>query len=583
MQKRTNQTGKIGNLFATDLFGIRSPKQPTGNGSPTAQIRKLNGQNKRQQRTILTDATDLTAVQAVYPYITTEAFGMTMNSYRQYISRYNAKVREANLEIDRYNAKVRASKLETPPNEMQIAFSSLFLKKNYGKKPKFYNELAEEFNVDRGLMIEKKRIITVKYATQCVFQQMLYLYSVQLAKQTQEYFKLGASDLRPIKKFEVNSHHITNLKHNEVFSIDVCNATIRNHRERLEECGALIDYTFRGHTKGVKMHINSEILTVYDAKSRLYVGAENQDVTSETCKDLIDNNEVTRPFKKNIKNRENAQGDFLDKGTPAAGLLSSFYKSIPPQERNSQTPAAAETVKVPQTLSEKFSAQLEHPQELAEKLAGGFFNNYTPIPIKYFEREAYSGTLTRDEFNEVVIQEFFKSAARLYRAATPFPGSWKIAINAWLEKRFKFNNGNGSHTCSKDHMVDLLKEYRWRLSNAEKWFRKTGIKTLYPSQYFDFTRLDKKEIGFEYTRRSWLAHQEYLKKKPAKEKTVKRKAAARKTAINYSKKYDFQLNRFFKNRISYDELHDYVNANLPKEYQEKLTETILKLSTKYTC
>jgi hypothetical protein len=579
MQKRTNQSLAVGSLLVTDLFGNRYGDQRTGDRSITNLQRTVKAVRERKQRTIFTDIDGPNgATQAILPYIDTKAFATTMDNYRLYIAAYNEKVRDQNQVIEKHNAAVGKYRSDNELTEVQKEYSRIFCQKHFHNRTAVYNSLADGFNAEYGLLVEKRRIQTVKYGTEQVFHQMLHLYSVQLAKQTTEYLKLGISEARPVKQFEINSHHVSNLKRNGVCSIDVCNATIRNHRERLEECGVLTQYYFRGHKKGVKMHINSQILAVYDAKSGLYVVAENQCFIPESLKDLKDNNEVTGTFKNNIKKKENAGGDFQGKGTPAAGLSIVFYRNIPRQEAKSADTPAAENVKVSATPSEKLHDFIQHPHQLAEQLTAGHFYNYTPIPIRYLYDESKNGTLTRDELKEVIIQDFFKTASRMWRGSSPFTGSWKNALNGWMEKRFTAGNGNGTWTLGKEHMVELLQEYRWRLTNAEKWFRKTGIKPLYPGAYFDFTRQDKKEIGFEYTRKSWLTHMKYDETKPLKLKKQKKAAEARSVQINHSKKYETQIGRFFKGRIDLEQLYDYVGQNLPVHYYEKLTQTILTMS-----
>lgn len=579
MQDRIKKTVTPGSFTVTDLFGIRNAQPPTENRPTTDRRRTLKRVRDREQRTVFTDFTACDGpTMAFLPYIDLKAFNITMDNYRLYIAAYNEKVKQQNIEIGKHNAGVRKYRAANPLTQVQAGFSATFMSK-YGKlRPAHFNRMADDFNTQYGPLIEKRCILTVKYATEIIFQQMLHLYSVQMGRQTSEWLRLGIPEPRPVRKFDVNAHHVSTLKRNGARSVAVCNATIRNHRERLEECGVLTHYAFRGHKIGVKMHINSEILAVFDAKTGQYVTPENQRFTPESLKVLADNNEATGTFKRSIKKRENAGGDFPVNGTPAAGQLIVFYGNIPQQGADSEDTPGAENVKISQTLSEKLHDTLTHPHGLAEELAGGLHFAYNPIPIRYLYQEAKSGTLTRDEFKEVIIQDFFKTASRLWRGKPVFVGAWKNAINSWMEKRFTARNGGGEFTLRKDHMVELLQEYRWRIANAEKWFRKTGINPLYPSAYFDFTRQDKKEIGFEYTRRAWQRHLDYEKSKPQKTKKLRRKADVRAAGINHSRKYDTQLSRFFKGRIDLEQLYDYVQRNLPATYYEKLTHTILTMS-----
>jgi len=561
-------------MFVSEIFGggQNSRENPAAGNKA-----KPRGNSARISRETFPESRENEAqILAVWPYITNEALASTMDNYRIYISQYNEKIRIANGEISKHNAEVDRYRQENDLTEVQKQYSNIFCLKNWGKRPAEYNQLADQFNQEYGLLVRKRKLATVKYATELVFKQIMHIYSTQLAKQTAAYMQLGTSEAKPVKKLEINAWHITELKRNEVASIDICIQTVRNHRERLEEAGVLIDYSFRGHEKGVRMAINPQILSIFDAKTQKLARAGNQQLNPETLKDFVDKQIVYKTNKRNIKKKENGGAASPDKGTPSAALSFVFYKNIPRQGAKKDAPAAAENVKV-LTLSERFSANLIPDQELALRLSSGYYNSYTPIDIRHFHTEAYNGTLTRDEFKEVVVQEFFKNAAKLYRNTTPYPGSWKKAINSWMEKQFTFKNGNETGTYNKSLIADKLSEFRWRIQHAHKWFMKSGVKTLYPSDYFDFSRQDPKEIGFEYTKKAWQNHLKYIKSNPEKKRKDAKKAEQRLTQINHSKKFEAQLNRFLKNKISVEDLFDNV-AKMPPQYSAKLSETLLKLS-----
>lgn len=579
MQSRTNQPLSFGSLYQANIFG-NTANVPV-NVKPTAKPKNVPA--TRQEIVTFTELTEnVKPVIAVYPYINSSAFALTMDNYRIYIANYNEMVTEINLEIEKYNAAVTTFKSKNVLNDVQREFSRIFIQRHRNKKTKEYNELVSEFNTDRGMVIEKRKHLTVKYASEIVFQQMVHLYSMQLQKTSGEYLKLGVIDATPVRQIEINSHHITNLKRNGEYSINVCNATIRNHRQRLEEAGVFVDYLFRGHKTGLKMHISSHILVVFDAKTQILTETENQHVTSQRRKEFKDNNEDTRTIKTNINKIENGKSDFPVLGTPTAALPFIFYKNIQAQDEKSKLGGGGANVKVSNTLSDKLENTIMHNQDFAQRLASGEFNNHNRLDKRILYKEASYGTMNREDFKTLIVQEFFKNTAKLYRGKTPFVGSWKKAINAYMEKLFVVNNGNIS-LYNKELMVDKLDEMLWRVNNAQKWFLKTGITPLYPSDYFDFTRTDKKEIGFEYTKLAWKNHLKYLETKPKLEKSVKKKAEIRTKNINHAKKFDIKLNAFFKNRIELPELIEYVDKNLPENYLQKLSDSLLKIQTKYTC
>ncbi|WNM19256.1 hypothetical protein [Flavobacterium capsici] len=580
-QKRTNQSNSIGNLFASNIFPLNV--NATSNQRNVAQRssqRKTNVKVTRLERLTFTqNVENHTSINAVYPYINKEAMAMTMDNYRSYVANYNENVYNENENIRIHNAKVVKYIDNTELTEVQKTFTQMFYLKNNKLDPKKFNDLADEFNQEYGLLIEKKRFATIKYATELVFQQLVYIYSMQLAKSSNEYMKLGVKEATPLKQLAINSWQVATMKRNEIQAIDVCKATIRNHRSRLEEAGILVEYTFRGNKSAVKMTVNSQILVVFDASTGKFSNAENQSLTSGTHKDLTNKDEATRPLQSNIKKIENGIAAFLEKGTPSAATSSVFLLEHPKQKPNLNNAAAEKSVKI----SEKLENSILDQQEFAVKLSSGEFNNYQRIDKRILYHEAAYGTMNRHDFKELIIQEFFKNAAKLYRGKTVFVGSWKKAINSYLEKLFTVNNGNSISLYNKELMVDKLDQMIWRINNAQRWFTKTKINPLFPSDYFDFTRKTKSEIGFEYTQKAYENHIKYLENKPRLEKSIKKKAAIRENSINNDKKFQNKLNQFFRNRLTLEEFIDYVSNNLPSNYMQKLTENLISISTKYTC
>lgn len=599
MNRKPTDPTKIGDLFAGNLFGIsravpeQFPDSSQNNPELFPSVSRVitrafpgnfpsfprKNTNFRTETTVFGTPINTNPVKAILPYITSECFAGTMNRYRIYIANYNENIKALNEQIVQSNKEVK-KRVAAGLNQVESTFRNLFIKKHEQLPAKEYNELANEFNKERGELIELKRHRTVKYATELVFQQILHIYSVQLARYTNEFMKFQIFEPSILRKVELNAHTITELERNGVKSISICKQTFRNHRAILEEAGVLVSYEFRGHKKAVKMHINSEILEVFDAKTKQNITFENQSLTPETSKEFKDNKEVTRSIKRNINKRANGKADLTELGTPSAEFSICFLQEHPIANKKDYQTEAAENVKISTNNLEK---TILHPGELARKLSNGDFNNYSPIDIRFLHREAMYGTLTREEFNEVIIQDFFKTAAKYYRNHSVYIGSWKKAITEWTENRFKFSNGTGKHLCNKQLMVDKLEEYRWRLKNSQNFYRKSGVKRLFPSDYFDFSRKTKQEIGFEYTEIAWKRHLEYLQREPELKKRTKRKQEARLVRLSDTKKYDYQLKRFFNNRISYSQLYDYVKDNLPKQFLQKLSEVVLKTAEKYQC
>lgn len=590
MQPHNQQPQSIGSLFSANIF--RNPANVPASVKPIPETKKAPV--TRLEKVIFEeDVKDLPPVVACWPFLNKQARAMTMDNFRLEKAIHNNKVEALNLEIDKYNAQVEifcSGKL----NEVQKQFPALFLKhiKTAEKKAKYdakaYNILVEQFNSERGMLIKKRKEETLKYPSEQHFENMLHLYAKQLAQFTNEYMKLGVSEPSTVRPFDANSYHITALERTNdsetfVYSLPVCNATVRNHRRKLERAGFFTHYCFAGHKKGVKMHFSSKILVLFDAKTGNITNTDNQIVIPRTSKEFTDKNKAITRTLITVNKTENGQADFLDLGTPPADLLSVFYGNIPKQDEKSKIGGAPPNVKVSQKRSEFLREYTLTDKNFAVRLAAGEFHNYKRIDFEVLEKEAYNGTLTRPEKMELVKNEFFKYLSRIYRGSTPYPGTYQKALYEF-EDQFYVSNGNGKFLISKDMMVDKLKEWVWRINSAQRWFLKTSIRPLNPHDYLDKTRTDKKEIGFYYTKKAYLKHLKDKEKEPLKVAIIKKNAAIRKAKINYSNKYHAFESKFFKDKITLEQFITYVKDNLPANYMQEITNSIQKRAASlYTC
>jgi hypothetical protein len=397
-------------------------------------------------------------------------------------------------------------------------------------------------------------------------------------KRNEKFIKSGITVKRPIPEFKINSFLVTQLKRKEINSIDICSKTVRNHRQRLEEAGVFTEYHFAGQNKPVEVHINPEILVVLDIKTCKMKSAENKQLKCVYWNLLPDNNEITGTILNEYQKNENVEN--ISQGIRSSGeaLTPShlFFTGTPNSKEDiSNQGERPQNVKVQNTLSEKLQNLIVHPQELAVNLASGEYLNYKPIDIRYLFKEAFSGTLTNDEFRELAIQDFFKTISKIYRFSTPFAGSWKKAITLYYQNKWIAFTGN---SFNKSVLVDEIQQMRWRIEWSRKWFLKNQFPPLFPYEYFDMTRKTSKEVGFEYTKAKWNEHLLSIAKYDALKKKQECNALRRKETINHAKKCETAINRFFKNKVTYTQLFDYVEKNLPKEYTEKLPDLILKKS-----
>lgn len=523
-----------------------------------------------------------THLKAIYPTITENAFALTMDAYRLFVDEYNLKVFQENIEIDRHNVAVGKNIKENGMNEVQSTYSKIWHKKNKGVKarPRNYNALVDEFCKDYGLCLEKVKIQTIKYASEIIFRQILHSYQVQLSKKAAVHIKFSVAYNSEVPMIDVNAWEISKFQRNGVGAVAVCPKTIRNHRQRLEEAGVLVETTFSGHKHGVKCRINPDILTVFDLKTENLMLPENQRLIRGTRKEFPDNEDNTRTIKNSIKIKENVEINSLDKGVrPEASRAKRFVlQEQPKQETNSTGGGTAESVKVlpeNQTLSEKLTAFILHHQELAENLSLGIYNTYTPIDLRILSKEAYDGTMTREEFKNLIIQDFICQAAKIWKDKRVYPGCWKNTINYFVENRFKAFTGTAFN---KHILVEMLQEYRWRIDHARKWFISKQFSPLFPIDYFDLKRIEAKEVGFEYTKKAYQKHLKYQEKKELKKRKLEQKTIARKAKIAGAKAVETKIRLYLKGKIELETLFNFVAVNHP-DFIANLSQMTYKIQS----
>lgn len=534
--------------MASNLFGIGSPSE-----SQTSEAKEPS-QEKR--------------IFAIYPAIIEDAFARTMDNYRKYIATYNFQTEAENDLIRKHNLAIDRMLKEKPLTTEQRDHIVSFRMKFGNLNPRDFNNEVDQYVY--GKVTKKKTIQTVKYQTELIFQNFLHLYNSQLMKQNERYMKGGIITKRPIQEFKVNSYLVTSLKRNEVNSIDVCRKTVRNHRQRLEEAGVFIEYHFAGRNRAVELHINPEILVVLDIHTMKIKNAEKQRLTLTSGKLLLDNNESTGTLINKIQKKENVCNNSQDIRSSSEALTPSylfFTGTHASKQQKNTAPPAEKSVKI-FTFSDKLREQILHPQDLAQRLTNNEFVNYKPIDIRDLHTEAHSGTLTREEFRELCIQDFFKSVSKIWKESTPFIGSWKIAINQYYHSKWMAFNG---FAFNKVNLVDDISQMRWRIEWSRKWFTKhPAFKPLFPSDYFDFTRKTNREVGFEYTKKKWQEHLTATTNYDNLRKKQEKNSKLRKETINHAKKCEMIVNRFLKNKITYSQLYDYVEKNLPSQFHDKI-------------
>lgn len=555
-----------------------------------------------------------TQVASAYrPVLNSWAMALTMDNYRIFVALYNEKIKNENIIIENENAQVISTEnLSLIQSEIKKTFlkrygfyEPYFCMKTGLQKRKFvfftgvsfrdFNQEAQKINDTYGRIIKKQKIQPIKSNTEQIFQQILYVYSLQLEKENTIYKTIGSLWKRPVPRVRICSSEITYLKRNGHKVLNLCNKTIQNHRKRLEEAGVLVDYALSGSHKmgGVKHHINPQILVVFCEKDQKICMAENQLVTLPSGKKVTD---ITMNKQETFKNKEKIRANNTDLPQKKCQLVLTkvsiqepLYKNTTSKEKNFGAAAAAAPQKLStnfqknvntttEHISEYFSKSVLPPFELCQRLANGEYEFYKPLDIRYFYHEMEKGTLLRDEFQEIVAQEFLKHAARLWKGKNVYAGSWFKAyenIKQGLYSQFLKN------VFPKSQQVDTLSQWRWRLAYAGRYCAKnTGFQLLFPSEYFNPSRNSKKEGGFAYTKKAWENHLKSAENTQKRQYEREKNAKKRKIYLSEIEKVEKECKKFLKGSISLAQLYDFIQKKHPN-FIQKLGSIIQKLSNKH--
>lgn len=525
----------------------------------------------------------------VHPIIINSDVSKTRENYLKAKEAYNKKVKLENLEIKKYNNEVEKSRCKKPlqPKEMK-ALSSLY-KMISPLNTWERNERIEEYNRCNGSLVAKKdKIQSLKYQTQLVFEAIVWHYSQQLYKRKDMREKLEIYIAAPLPAVEMHSGWMTSENVKKERRLDICKRTLRRQRNRLEEAGFLQDYEFFGSSRPVKIKINPEILVVTDNHNSKKSVIENQLLTSGGRTKCPDNNVSIRTSLNNIEIKANVS-KHSEIRSSAQGLTSIDFSSIGNTrkqvvEKNDATPeknTVAQKNITPgaekNTLSGFLRLKLEEKSDFAAKLAAHEYDSYQPLRKEVLEKEAHSGSMDREEFKELILQDFFKQAAKLYKNKTPFLASWLKAYNEWIQK--KFINPSG-YALKKIHLIEKIDELRYGLAAVGRFLKKhPDYNLLFPGEYFDLTRTTAKEGGFKYyAGEAWRKHQAYLKTKTDDSKV---NAVKRKRKITDLQKAQRHVKSYLNDKINFDELCAKVQQIGNKDVYQALPEIIRKANVKH--
>lgn len=512
----------------------------------------------------------------VDPILTTEDFKTSMENYRKAVDAYNTKAKEENILITSYNKRIKQAINKHPLTRQEqlilIEFNNMIAPLNTWER----NERVESFNGCNRWMAQKDKIHTIKYHTEQIFSAILWHYNKQLYKRKVIRHELEVFIPGKLPYIELHTGWITTAKVNDVVRLNVCQKTFRRQRKRLEEAGILQDYVFEGSSRPVKMRINPEILSITDNFKGENSIAENQQ-TKPSGRTVLPHNKVSnRTILNNFKIKANVEKHSQIRSS-ASGLTSpkiSFYKTTRKQDEE-KIDAAPRNL----TLSDFLREKIEDPADFAENLAAHRYDNYNPLRTEILQKEAYAGALDRDEYKELILQDFFKTTAKLWKGKCPYPGSWGKAYNTWKREKFITHNGDSSN---KHVVLKRIPELRYRITGVSRYLKNhQDYNLLYPGDYFDITRTTAKEGGFEYTGKMWKKHLAYLETKKAEKQKTVATASKRKKRVTDRQKVDNHVKGYLKGKFNLEELLTKVEQLGNKELYRNLPEIIKKANLNF--
>lgn len=534
-----------------------------------------------------------------YPFIDTECFKGTMDNYRLYVYNYNNQVAQENEEIRKYNnLKIE---LHHSLSEAQKKRKKEFEDLNKHLFTREYNMIVEKEN-KKDPIIPKKRIQEILPQHEITFQIILGFYCSQLRDRNANLMNLNKSTSVPknnLPKLNLDQKKLADHKVKDIRRVKMSKRTAQNHIKTFREAKILVNYRRINQKKPIQLNFSSQILVLKDGKPPKPQTPNNQHFNPSFKKALPDNRGINIPLYKEKEIKDSAKQNLEKCGSITANnsesnnvpLAGSYKNTIRIVDSNKKTAeknslGRAEAQKMIQDrftiyderknehkkgryqlLTDNVLANILDDRELAKRLNTGYFNNYTPHRYSKLVHIANYAYITSEQFKEFLIQDVIKNSAKIWSKHTVYTGIWKRAINSLKEQLFK-------GITQKETMINKLREYRWKLEWARKWFQKSKVRALLPHDYFDVSRTESAEIGFYGLNKIWKKNQEYKKAQELNNKNALHKANSRKRKISAQKKLQRAITNFYTGKYTYQKLSNYVKTNLPHEYYQKLHQII---------
>ena len=509
------------------------------------------------------------------PYFLSEDKSETMQRYRIFVHTYNSKVGTLNKQVKAYNKRVHDF-IDQHNLKLQavIAESNFKEQKNNGIYNKVlstadYNALVKTTNASM-LLLTKEKYKRVKQPQETTFEVVLWLYSQQLIKLRKQLQRLSDGVTVAFPKAQTNSYEIANFTKDGVPRVLNCQDTILNHIHRLREAGVLVEYQSRGGKKPVNYFINEAIFVFRDNKKGL---TENQQVSDSKKEKLLLYSVDTRTFTKEIIKKVGN----VDNHSQEAEVISFADEKISKNKNTYKNTTKDEPIKISNQnagklgrgenfpkneLSEYLRSQVQYTSVLLQSLTAHHYDNYSFSASNMNRRlttESTNGAMSKEEFRELLLQQFLKLAAPIWKGKDVYYGSWHRAYQQIDDEYLRNPNGSIPRKETQLYMFGYLV---YRITRAKRFFKsKKQYQIHFPCIYFDTTRKLPSEGGFAYTLEWLKQYQKYKDMRIARKQQRATKAGARRRVMTAEEKVRTKVKQYIKGEFTLPQVYHYIEQN----------------------
>ncbi|MBC8757156.1 hypothetical protein H2O64_20975 [Kordia sp. YSTF-M3] len=509
------------------------------------------------------------------PYMLSEDRLTMLQRYRVYVNGYNEYVKKRNEDIKIYNKRVSEFVTTHKLEQQAIVANSNFKNKIHkGIKVKWlsikdYNLFVASQN-GTMLLLTKKLHRKIKAMHERTFEVILWQYGNQLADLRNHLktldTKLGVS----FPKAKITSTGIAHLTNDGQPRILYSSRTVQNHIYRLRDAGILTEYRFHGSKKPVNFFINKAIFCMHEKQITLN---DNQVVKVVLMQNFQDKSEDTRTFTKEIIKKvgnvdnHSQDAEVFSFAAENSNKNKNTYKNTrsdsPHKKSNQNEGKLGGGENFPKNeLSEYLRGQVLYKTVFLNALTEHHYDTYSfsaSNMTRRLETEARQGAMSREEFRELLLQQFVKIAAPIWKGQNVYYGSWH---NAYLQIDDEYLcNPNGSIP-RKETLLYMFGFLVYRIGRAKRFFRsKKQYVIHFPSIYFDATRKQPSEGGFAYTVKWLKQYQKYQDLRATRKQQAATKAGARRRQKTNEEKVRDQIKLYIKGTIALPQVYTYIETN----------------------